>query len=142
MASLSPNAKAIYQHLITIVIPTKKVTTYGDVSSATGVPIGVDGGVIGAVLGEVARACDTHSLPPLTAIVVRADQMYDPAKRYGMPGVGYFVMRSETDPDFAEWGKKPAPAGFDKDADRWKLQKTIEAHQDSVWKRASWPAKL
>ena len=35
MASLSPNAQAIYQYLITKVIPTNQVTTYGDVSKAT-----------------------------------------------------------------------------------------------------------
>ena len=142
VASLSPSAIKIYQHLVTKILPAKKVTTYGDVSKATGVEIGVEGGYIGAVLGEIAHACDTHNLPPLTAIVVRADQLYDPKRRHGMPGTGYFVMRAETDPEFAEWKQKPAPAGFDKDADRWKLQSIIEAHQDSVWQHSAWPAKL
>lgn len=142
MASLSPGAQAVYRFLVTSIVPTKQVTTYSEVSDATGVPVGEEGGVIGKVLGEVARACETHNLPPLTAIVVRADEKYDPSKRHGMPGVGYFVQQSENDAAFAEWGQKPTPAGFNKDAERWKLQKTVEVHQDAVWKCASWPEKL
>src|SRR5260221_12145791 len=63
MATISSAAQKIYQHLTIKVIPTKKVTTYGDVSTETGVRIGVEGGTIGSVLGEVARACEEHKLP-------------------------------------------------------------------------------
>lgn len=140
--SLSPSAQTVYKHLITQVLPTRKVTTYGDIEKATGVPIGKGGGNIGKVLGEIARACHERELPPLSSIVVLASSQYDLTGRHGMPGTGYFTMQAEFDDAFADWAAKPAPVGFDKDADRWKLQKTVEAHQDAVWKKAVWPSSL
>lgn len=140
--SLSPSARTVYQHLVTKVIPTRRVTTYGDIEKATGVPIGEAGGNIGRVLGEIARACHERGLPSLSSIVVLASSQYDTTGRHGMPGVGYFTMQAEFDDTFANWAVKPALVGFDKDADRWKLQATIEAHQDAVWKKVVWPASL
>lgn len=140
--SLSAEAQILYGHLVRSVVPTKKVTTYGDVSNATAIPIGEGGGHIGRVLGEVARACHARGLPPLSSIVVLADGVYDRARRHGMPGVGYFTMQAEFDEAFADWGKKPAPPGFDRDTDRWRLQSVVEANQDAVWARRVWPERL
>jgi hypothetical protein len=147
---LSGAATAIYDYLRTQILPTKRVTTYGAVSEATGVPIGQAGGVIGKVLGEIATACDARGLPPITAIVVRLDEIFDASGRHGMPGPGYFVQEA-TSPNnaqrpghanFVAWGQSPAPAGFDKESNRWELQATVEAHQDSVWRRRQWPDSL
>ena len=147
---LSAEARTIYDYLRTQILPKRRVTSYGIVSEATGVPIGVEGGAIGKVLGELASVCDERSLPPITAIVVRADEMYDPSGKHGMPGPGYFVQEA-TSPnnaqrlghgDFLPWAQSPPPAGFDKDSNRWALQSIVEAHQDSVWQRRQWPDSL
>jgi len=138
--ALSPNAHKVYQHLIKNVASSGKVTTYAAVSHATGIQI--DGGALGSVLGEIARACLAVDLPPLTAVIVQGDQRYDPAGRHGIPEIGYFVLRAQTDPDFAALGESPAPPDFQPDADRWKLKKTFEAHQNAVWRRRTWPERL
>lgn len=147
---ISAEATILYQYLRSHVIPGRKVVTYGEVEKATGIPIGVEGGYMGKRLGEIATACDERGLPPISAIVVRANEPYDPTRRHGMPGPGYFVQEA-TSPNhaqrdghdlFVRWGLSPAPAGFDKDADRWSLKFTIEAHQDSVWRRKQWPVAL
>lgn len=148
--ALTAEASALYQHLRLDVIPSRRVATYGAVSAATGVPIGVDGGHIGKVLGEIASACDLHKLPPLTAIVVRADEQYDSTGHHGMPGSGYFVQEAQSPNSaqrqghdlFLRWAMHPSPAGFDKDADRWELRAQVEAHQDSVWRHRRWPESL
>ena|SRR5579862_8481722 len=147
---LTGEALTLYTHLRTQVVPSHRVATYGDVSQATRIPIGVEGGHIGQILGLVAAACDERRLPPITSVVVRADELYDRIGRHGMPGAGYFVQEA-TSPNlagrqghnlFLPWGQQPPPANFDKDADRWQLRAIIDAHQDSVWHWQAWPAQI
>jgi len=152
--NLSPHARSIYEYLRLKVVPDQKVVTYADITDATGVPMGEEGGYMGQKLGEIFEACDARRLPPITSVVVRkgegGSELYDPAKRHGMPGPGYFRACAHSpnqagrreDPELGQWALKPAPAGFDPDTERWGLREMIEEHQNSVWKHRSWPMKL
>jgi hypothetical protein len=144
---LSKSSKLVYCFLVQEVFPTKRVVTYGDVSAATGVPLGVAGGAVSKALYEIFRACDDRLLPPLSAIVVQEDNLYDRTGRHGMPGGGYLVAEAESencsgrrrDDGWERWGSHPRPA----DTDTWKMQKMIEAHQDLVWEfQYPWPEDL
>ncbi len=153
--AITNDAQKVYDYLTQTVVPRGTVATYKEVHDATGVEFGVEGGYMGKVLGEIFHACDRRRLQPLTALVVKAGQgdaeLYDkPRNRYGMPSSGYFVAISESenragrvqDEGCKRWGQKPVRAGFDKDASRWEHQTMVEAHQDSVRGRRSWPPTL
>ncbi len=141
------HAQTVYVYLISKVVDSKQVVTYGEVSEATGVPLGEGGGAVKHALAKIFHACDEQRLPPLTSIVVQEATCYDPTLRHGMPGGGYLVAAAESpnqarrreDPGLAAWQRKPRPD----DVDTWKMQGMIEAHQDSVWEfNGAWPDVL
>jgi hypothetical protein len=145
--SLQSDAQKVYEYLTTQVLSSspRKPVPYGQVEKDTDVPIGEHGAYIGQVLGVVSRSCMRRGLPPLTSIVVRGDDQ--------MPGSGYFVELATADqdgnpagwridPGIDRWIRKPTPAGFDKDTDRWAYQQMIAEHQQSVWHHAGWPTSL
>jgi hypothetical protein len=145
--SLSRNSILIYRYLVQEVLPSKRVVTYGEVSSATGVPLGVAGGAVAKALYEIFRVCDDKLLPPLSAIVVQEDNLYDPTRKHGMPGGGYLVAEAESenhpgrrrDNGWERWRHHPRPA----DTETWKMQEMIEAHQELVWGyQHPWPETL
>lgn len=142
---LLSDAQVIYKHLTGVVIASGRVVTYGEVSGATGVPLGEGGGAVRDALYEIFQACDRWKLPPLTSIVVQADNLYDPSRRHGMPGGGYLVAEAKSpnlagrrrDPGYDEWLSTPRPH----DVETWRMRAMIEAHQDSVWSfTGSWPS--
>ena len=145
--SLSEEAQTIHQYLVSEVVGSGHVVTYGQVSGATGVPLGPEGQnpVVNA-LYEIFRACDAAGLPPLTVVVVQHGQGYDNG-RHGMPGGGYLSAEARS-PNKAcrhrqcgweRWGETPRPP----DTETWAMQAMIEAHQDSVWYyEGEWPASL
>lgn len=144
---LSSNSKLIYRYLLQEVIPLKKVVTYGEVSAATGVPLGTAGGAVREALYEIFLECDNRLLPPLSAIVVQEDNLYDATRRHGMPGGGYLVAEANSknlagrrrDSGWKRWGNKPRPA----DTEIWGMKSMIEAHQDMVWDYPhTWPEEL
>jgi len=144
---LSNNSKLIYRYLVQEVIPSKKVVTYGTVSAATGVPLGVAGGAVTEALYEIFRKCDERLLPPLSAIVVQEDNLYDPKRRHGMPGGGYLSAEADSNNlagrqrnnGWERWGNRPRPS----DTDNWLMKGMIEAHQDMVWDYPhQWPEEL
>jgi len=143
---LSKNSKLIYRYLVQEAIPSKKVKTYGEVSSSTGVPLGPAGGAVREALYEIFRECDNKLLPPLSAIVVQDHSQYD-AYRHGMTGGGYLTAEADSknlagrrrDNGWERWGNKPRPA----DAEIWAMKNMIEAHQDMVWHYPHrWPEEL
>jgi hypothetical protein len=135
--SLSKNAEIIYKYLCKMVLPTKRVITYGELSAATGIPLGEAGGPVRMALYEIFNGCDNQRLPPLTSIVVQQTNLYDPSRRYGMPGGGYLVAEAQSpnyskrrrDKGWEDWGLSPRLP----DTDTWRMKEMIEAHQDSVW---------
>ena len=144
---ISRSASLVYQFLVQDVLPKKRVVTYGEVSSATGVPLGVAGGAVSKALYEIFRACDDRLLPPLSAIVVQEDNLYDSTGRHGMPGGGYLVAEAESennssrrrDSGWERWNSHPRPS----DTETWNMKGMIEAHQDLVWGyQHPWPEKL
>lgn len=144
---LSKSSSLIYRFLVQEVLPKKRVVTYGKVSAATGVPLGVAGGAVSKALYEIFRACDDKLLPPLSAIVVQEDNLYDPFCRHGMPGGGYLVAEAESENHFGRrrdsgwerWNIHPRPA----DTETWKMKDMIEAHQGLVWEyQQPWPENL
>jgi hypothetical protein len=143
---LSNNAKLVYRYLVKDVIPLKKVKTYGQVSAATGIPLGPAGGAVREALYEIFRKCDKRLLPPLSAIVVQGNTQYD-ADRHGMTGGGYLGAEAESnnlagrrrDSGWERWKNRPRPA----DTETWAMQEMIAAHQDMVWEyRYAWPEEL
>jgi hypothetical protein len=141
------DVRAVYEYLTNADLPgsDRPTVTYGQIESATGVPIGANGGHIGRVLGEISRRCSEHGLPPLTSIVVSATDQ--------IPGTGYFVEMAQMiargnpagwriDPGIERWDQRPAPSGFDKDIDRWNYRAMIQEHQQSVWSHTGWPRLL
>ena len=143
---LANNAKLIYRFLVKDVIPTKKVVTYGKVSAATGVPLGVAGGAVTQALYEIFYKCDERLLPPLSAIVIQEHSEYENG-RYGMTGGGYLSAEAESknltgrrrDNGWERWGKKPRPA----DTEVWAMRGMLQAHQDMVWNYLhEWPDDL
>ena len=142
--SLSKNANVIYKFLCKSVLPTKRVITYGELSSSTEIPLGEAGGPVRMALYEIFNVCDNQKLPPLTSIVVQQDNLYDFSRRHGMPGGGYLVAESHSpnfskrrrDKGWEDWGSSPRPP----DTDTWRMKSMIEAHQDSVWDfKEDWP---
>jgi|GEM_PF-4750632 len=144
---LSEEAQTIYQYLVSEVVGSGHVVTYGQVSGATGVPLGPEGQnpVVNA-LYEIFRACDAAGLPPLTVVVVQHGQVYENG-RHGMPGGGYLVAEARSpnkagrrrDAGLDEWLETPRPP----DTDTWQMRAMIEAHQDSVWSyEGEWPESL
>jgi hypothetical protein len=135
--STQEEAVRVYQFLVGTVLKNgeRPKTTYGEVSSATRVPMGEHGGHIGRVLGIVQRACAQRGLPPLSSIVVRPGVGE-------IPGPGYFDdlanIASEGNPanwevhkDILEqWGSNARAARFDKDIVRWNLGGTKLARND------------
>jgi len=146
--SLSPNAQAIHNYLVNVVVPSKRVVTYSAVSQATNVPLGPPGqNPVVDALYEIFKKCDERRLPPITSIVVQQDEQYDPTGRHGMPGGGYLVAEAKSpnragrrrDPGYRDWENVPRPP----DTETWRMRKMIEAHQDSVWDYdAPWPSAL
>ena len=145
--SLSKNAEVIYKYLCRMILPTKRVITYGELSSATGIPLGEAGGPVRMALYEIFNGCDKQKLPPLTSIVVQQSNLYDPSRRHGMPGGGYLVAEAHSpncserrrDKGWEDWGSSPRPP----DTDTWRMKAMIEAHQDSVWSfKKDWPNTL
>ncbi len=145
---ISPNAEALYDHLLLVVVPSGRVVTYGELSQATGVLLGPPGAspVVNA-LYEIFEFCDEHRLPPLSCIVVQEENLYDPTRRHGMPGGGYLVAEAHSgnlagrrrDQGYEKWKKKPRPP----DTETWEMRDMIEAHQDSVWEyERDWPILL
>ena len=143
---LSKNSKLIYRYLVEEAIPSKKVKSYGEVSAATGVPLGPSGGAVTEALYEIFRECDDRLLPPLSAIVVQDKSQYD-AHRHGMTGGGYLSAEAESknlagrqrDSGWERWGNKPRPA----DTETWAMTGMIKAHQDMVWDYPhQWPEEL
>jgi hypothetical protein len=130
--SLSEEAQTIYQYLVSEVVGSGHVVTYGQVSGATGVPLGPEGQnpVVNA-LYEIFRACDAAGLPPLTVVVVQHGQVYGNG-RHGMPGGGYLSAEARSlnkagrrrDPGWERWGETPRPP----DTDTWLMRAMIEAH--------------
>ena len=146
--SLSPNTQVIYNYLVNVVVPNKRVVTYGAVSQATNVPLGPPGQnpVVDALYG-IFKKCDERRLPPITSIVVQQDGQYDSTGRHGMPGGGYLVAEAKSpnragrrrDPGYRDWEETTRPP----DTETWRMRKMIEAHQDSVWDYdAPWPSAL
>ena len=142
--SLSRNATVIYKYLCKNVLPTKRVITYGELSRATGIPLGEAGGPVRMALYEIFNVCDNQILPPLTSIVVQQESLYDSSRRHGMPGGGYLVAEAHSpnlskrrrDKGWEDWGLAPRP----RDTDTWRMKPMIEAHQDSVWdSKEDWP---
>ena len=145
--TLSHDASLIYGFLVNKVLPKKRVVTYGEVSAATGVPLGEGGGPVRTALYEIFQECDRNGLPPLTSIVVQSDQLYDRTNRHGMPGGGYLVAEAispnranrRRDKGWDDWKSQPRPT----DAENWRMREMIEAHQDSVWNfHGPWPTAL
>lgn len=143
---LTNNSKLIYQFLVKDVIPTKKVVTYGKVSAATGVPLGVAGGAVAKALYEIFYKCDERLLPPLSAIVVQEHSEYENS-RYGMTGGGYLSAEAESKNQagrlrgngWERWGSKPRP----EDTEVWAMKGMLQAHQDMVWDYPhAWPEEL
>jgi len=143
---MSRNASLVYQFLVQNV-DAKKVVTYGEVSEATGVPLGVAGGAVAKSLYEIFIACDEKMLPPITAIVVQGDNLYDKSRRHGMPGGGYLCAEAESKniagrsrySGWERWKNTPRPP----DTETWTQLKMIEAHQDMVWGyEYGWPVAL
>lgn len=146
--SLSNNSKLIYQFLIEEAIPSKKVKTYGEVSAATGVPLGPAGGAVTEALYEIFRKCDDRLLPPLSAIVVQDESAYDHG-RHGMTGGGYLSAEAESpnhagrrrDKGWERWKEKPRPK--DGGIEVWGMREMIQSHQDMVWDYPhQWPEEL
>jgi len=143
---MSNHANLVY-HFLVQRVPEKMVVTYGEVSEATGVPLGVAGGAVAKSLYEIFRECDDRMLPPISAIVVQGDNLYDKFRRHGMPGGGYLCAEAESknaanrkrDGGWERWKNTPRPA----DTETWTMLKMIEAHQDMVWDyNQEWPAML
>ncbi|UPU37844.1 hypothetical protein M1B72_09090 [Geomonas paludis] len=143
---LSNSAKLVYQHLINAVIPSKKVITYGEVSAATGVPLGPAGGAVREALYEIFYKCESRLLPPLSAVVVQDNTQHD-GHRHGMTGSGYLVAEAESsnlagrrrDSGWERWGNKHKPA----ETETWAMKDMIAAHQDMVWDYPhAWPEEL
>lgn len=143
---VSNNAQLIYDYLVHKALPTKKVVTYGEVSEATGVPLGEAGGAVRMALYEIFQECDCKQLPPITSIVVQELNLYDRTRRHGMPGGGYLVAEAQSpnhanrrrDVGWSDWASTPRPP----DTDSWRMRAMIEAHQDSVWCFTGlWPDK-
>jgi hypothetical protein len=145
---MSPDVRVVYEHLVRVVIPAGRVITYGELSQATGVPLGPpEQNPLVNALYEIFKFCDERRLPPLSSIVVQEPGLYDPTRRHGMPGGGYLVAEvgsdnlagRRRDPGFEAWAKSPRPP----DTDTWEMRDMIEAHQDSVWDyRGDWPTLL
>ena len=146
--TVSPNAEAIYDHLLRVVVPNRGVITYSELSRVTDVPLGPPGAspVVDA-LYEIFKFCDEHRLPPLSSIVVQEENLYDSTRRHGMPGGGYLVAEAHSDnlagrrrdQGYEKWKEKPRPP----DTETWEMRDMIEAHQDSVWGfQGIWPASL
>jgi hypothetical protein len=141
------DVRSVYEYLTTRVLPgaNRPTVTYGSIERDTDVLMGEFGGYIGKVLGEISRRCSAHGLPPLTSIVINAND--------GIPGSGYFVEMAQMirrgnpcgwriDPGVERWDQKPAPKGFDKDLDRWNYRPMIAENQESVWAQGTWPRLL
>ena len=110
--SLSLNVQAIYNYLVEVVVPNKRVVTYGAVSQATNVPLGPPGqNPVVDALYEIFKKCDGRRLPPITSIVVQQDGQYDSTGRHGMPGGG-FVAAGERGKGSTE-GNRKFGSGFD-----------------------------
>jgi len=144
---LSNNSKIVYRYLVQEVIPLKKVVTYKEVSSATGVPLGTAGGAVSKALYEIFVECDNKLLPPLSAIVVQDENLYDATRRHGMPGGGYLLAEAESenhalrrrDNGWDRWKCSRRPG----DMETWKMKNMIESHQDMVWDFSGpWPEEL
>lgn len=144
---LSHNANAIYCYLVTDVLRTKRVVTYGTVSTETGVPLGQGGGAVAKALYEIFRRCDEEMLPPLSSIVVQDSGLYDKTFGHGMTGGGCLVAEAESDnlagrcrnEGWQRWKATPRPA----DTETWTIRAMIEAHQDLVWDYPyAWPEEL
>jgi hypothetical protein len=145
--SLTKNAEIIYTYLRKVVFPYKRVITYGELSDATEIPLGEAGGPVRIALYEIFNACDNQKVPPITSIVVQQANLYDPSRRYGMPGGGYLVAEAQSpnlskrcrDKGWEDWKLSPRPS----DIDTWRMKEMIEAHQDSVWNfKKEWPEIL
>jgi alkylated DNA nucleotide flippase Atl1 len=143
---MSNSASLIYKLLVQRVA-SKKVVTYGEVSEATGVPLGVAGGAVAKSLYEIFKDCDTRMLPPISVIVVQGDNLYDKTRRHGMPGGGYLCAEAESknaagrrrDSGWERWKTSPRPP----DTETWTMIMMIEAHQDMVWDyEHGWPVTL
>jgi len=144
---LSNNAEVIYKYLCKTILPTNQVITYGELSNATGIPLGEAGGPVREALYEIFNGCDNQKLPPLSSIVVQQSNLYDSSRRHGMPGGGYLVAEAHSlncskrrrDKGWEDWGSSPRPP----DTDTWRMKEMIEAHQDSVWNfKKNWPNTL
>ena len=145
--SLSKNARLIYRYLVKEAIPTKQVVTYGKVSAATSVPLGMGGGAVAKALYEIFRRCDEQLIPPLSSIVVQDSGLYDKTLRHGMTGGGYLSAEAESenlagrrrDDGWQRWKSTPRPS----DIETWTMQTMIESHQDMVWDYPyAWPEEL
>jgi hypothetical protein len=135
---MSANASTLYDHLVRVVVPGKRVITYGELSQATGVPLGPEGAnPLVKALYAIFEFCDERRLPPLSSIVVQEAGLYDPTRRNGMPGGGYLVAEAcsanlagrRRDPGIEAWSTRRRPP----DTETWRMQSMIEAHQHSVW---------
>jgi hypothetical protein len=142
------DAARVYRHLVDVVLPTGQVTTYGDVSDATGIRLGPQGAPLTGVLYELFRICDEREVPPITAIVVQKDSAYDRG-RHGIVGGGYLTAEAGT-PNLA---RRFRPPEFEQRITNGKLrldplvgaaqfQSMVERHQDSVWDFRAWPAEI
>jgi hypothetical protein len=143
---MSANARSLYDHLVRVVVPGKRVITYGELSQATGVPLGPpETNPLVDALYEIFKFCDGRRLPPLSSVVVQEKSLYDRTRKHGMPGGGYLVAEAYSenlagrrrDPGIEAWLTVPRPS----DTETWKMRDMIEAHQDSVWDYVGvWPA--
>ncbi len=112
---LSNNAEVIYKYLCKTILPTNQVITYGELSNATGIPLGEAGGPVREVLYEIFNGCDNQKLPPLSSIVVQQSNLYDSSRRHGMPGGGYLVAEARSlncsgrrrDKGWEDWDSSP-----------------------------------
>lgn len=69
-----------------------EATTYKEVALHCGLPSAGNalGGVLGPILGEIYAYCESHELPYLTVLVVRAS-----GKDRGLPGAGFWVLYNQ-----------------------------------------------
>ncbi|MDB5322124.1 MAG: hypothetical protein JWN40_3755 [Phycisphaerales bacterium] len=146
--SLHDDAVTVYKHLVKDVVPRRKVTTYGEVSAATGVPMGLKGHHMTQVLYHLFLLSDDREIPPITAVVVKRETEYDKGE-HGVVGSGYLTAEAQSPNRAARHrpesfttkvaaGKKK----FDADAVVTEFRDMIERHQDSVWAYAHWPVEI
>lgn len=111
--------------------------------------MGKGGGAVSEALYEIFLECDNRLLPPLSAIVVQEDNLFDATRRHGMPGGGYLAAEAKSkklaerrrDSGWERWGNKPRPA----DTEIWAVKTMIEtpSDQNMVWDYPhQWPKEL